>query len=208
MNPRGAAAVSGGTLPPLPMPDRPVNANPAAMRTRALEEFPVFAAQAAELLAAPNNTIPFLVDDALRLVPYLRLVEANTGTKLLVEGDRSHIGHLLLILEGSVSVDIADGGELVELAVLGAGQILGELALLDGQPRSASCTAVSTVRAAGLSRVGLQRLVAEQPAVAAKFLAALAQRTGERLRGLGDQLKMYSQLVQNQQQTISRLQER
>jgi len=190
------------------MPDRPVNANPAAMRTRALEEFPVFAAQAAELLAAPNNTIPFLVDDALRLVPYLRLVEANTGTKLLVEGDRSHIGHLLLILEGSVSVDIADGGELVELAVLGAGQILGELALLDGQPRSASCTAVSTVRAAGLSRVGLQRLVAEQPAVAAKFLAALAQRTGERLRGLGDQLKMYSQLVQNQQQTISRLQER
>jgi CRP-like cAMP-binding protein len=185
-----------------------VNASAAATRTRALEDFPVFAAQAAELLAAPNNTIPFPMEDALRLVPYLRLVEAATGAKLLVEGDRTHTGHLLLILEGSVSVDIADGDEAVELAVLGAGQILGELALLDGQPRSASCTAVSTVRAAGLSRVGLQRLVAEQPGVAAKFLATLAQRTGERLRGLGDQLKMYSQLVQNQQHTIARLQER
>ena len=131
------------------------------------------------------------------LLPYWRLVDAPAGAALMAEGDQLHTGHMLLILEGQVTVD--SGADHVALAVVGPGQLLGELALLDGQPRSASCTATTPVRAAALSRQALQRLLEEQPAVGARLLAVIAQRIGERLRAFGDQLQMYSQLVQSLQ---------
>jgi CRP-like cAMP-binding protein len=68
------------------------------------------------------------------------------------------------------------------------------MSLLDGSPRSASCTAMSPVRAAGLSRRGLELLLEEQPRVAAKFIAGLSQRIAERLRGLSAQLQLYADL--------------
>ena len=123
-------------------------------------------------------------------------------------GDQLHTAHLLLVLEGDVQVDIGGGADRAALAVVGPCQMLGEMALLDGGPRSASCTAASPVRAAALSRIGLQRLLDEQPTVAARLLAAIAQRVGERLRGLGDQLALYAQLVDEQRGTIEQMQRR
>ncbi|MFO1288563.1 MAG: hypothetical protein U1F49_19835 [Rubrivivax sp.] len=44
------------------------------------------------------------------------------------------------------------------------------------------CTALSPVQAAGLSRRGLEDLMAEQPVVAAKLVVVLATRIADRLR--------------------------
>lgn len=181
---------------------------PAPAKTQALTDHAELAELTAKLLSAPHNPIPFSVDEARLVLPYLRLVHAPTGAPLLLEGDQLHTAHLLLVLDGNVQVDIGGGADHVALAVVGPGQMLGEMALLDGGPRSASCTAVSPVRAAALSRVGLQRLLDEQPAVAARLLATIAQRVGERLRGLSDQLALYAQLVDEQRGTIDRLQGR
>ncbi len=68
------------------------------------------------------------------------------------------------------------------------------MALLDGAPRSATCTAVSAVQAAGLARRGLERLIDEHPRVAARLMVVLAQHMAERLRALDDQLRMYGQI--------------
>ena len=89
--------------------------------------------------------------------------------------------------------------------MVGPGSVIGEMALLDGAPRSASCTTVSAVQAAGLSRKGLEALIDQQPRIAAKLLVGLGARTAERLRALGDQLQMYAALVEDQQRTIERL---
>lgn len=171
-----------------------MSATPPVARTRALEEVPQLAALALQMLPAPSLTLPFTVDDARALLPFLRLVDAPRGTLLLAAGDVSHTAHMLFLLQGDVSVELMVEGDSLPLSVLGPGQFIGELSLLDGQPRSANCVALTDVRAAGLSRTGLQRLVAEQPALAARLMALLATRIAERMRALGDQIKFYAQI--------------
>ena len=175
-------------------------------RTRALTELPALAQRAVELLVAPNLPLPFSAADAQALLPYLRLIDAPAHSLLIAQGDRAHTHHLLMVLEGEVSVDqLNEAGQPVQLAVLGAGQLLGEMSFLDGQPRSMSCTALTEVRAAALPRAGLERLLEEQPAVAARFMGVLGQRISERLRGLGDQLALYAKLVEQLQHEVGRL---
>lgn len=175
-------------------------------RTRSLIELPALAQRAVELLVSPHLPLPFAETDAKALLPYLRLIDAPPNALLIAQGDRDHTNHLLMVLEGEVSVDqLNDEGQPVQLAVLGAGQMLGEMSFVDGQPRSMSCTSLSEVRAAALPRAGLQRLLDENPAVAARFMGLLAHRISERLRGLGDQLALYSKLVESQQAKIDSL---
>lgn len=178
--------------------------NLAATRTRPLHEIPAMAARAVELLQSPGGLLPFSADDARQLLPHLQLLDAPKGARLFSEGDGLNTGHLLLLLEGQVAVDTAAGVDNVALSVVGPGELLGELALLDGQPRSASCSALSAVRAAALSRQALLKLLQEQPAVAARLLACIAQRVGERLRALGDQLQMYAKVLQDQRAVLEK----
>jgi CRP-like cAMP-binding protein len=175
-------------------------------RTRSLIELPALAQRALELLLSPHLPLPFGEADARALLPYLRLIDAPPNALLIAQGDRDNTRHLLMLLEGEVSVDqLNDEGQPVQLAVLGAGQMLGEMSFVDGQPRSMSCTALSEVRAAALPHAALQRLLDEQPAVAARFLGLLAHRISERLRGLGDQLALYAKLLEQQQGELQRL---
>lgn len=174
-------------------------------RTRALSELPALAQRTVELLTAPDLPLPFTEADVQALVPYLRLVDAPRGALLIAQGDRDNISHLLMLLEGEVSVDQLADGQPVQLAVLGAGALIGEMSFIDGQPRSMTCTTLSEVRAVALSRAGLQRVLAEQPQVAARFLGLIGQRISERLRTLGDQLALYAKLVEQQQDEIRRI---
>ena len=163
-------------------------------RTRAIAESPRLAARAAELLQGFRAFTRLDADDARTVVAYLREVSYSRGELLFRAGDSQASAHLLLLLEGEVAVDTGTGLGDVPIAVMGAGSVLGEMALLDGAPRSATCTAMSDVQAAGLARRGLERLIDEHPRVAAKLLVVLAQHMAERLRALDDQLRLYGQL--------------
>lgn len=176
-------------------------------RTRALTESPLLAERAADLLRTPNAMLQLGPEDATTVVSLMRLVGFERDTVLFREGDSGASSYMLLVLDGEVSVDAGDtaAGDGVAISVLGPGSILGEMALLDGAPRSVSCTALTAVQAAGLSRAGLQLLIDEHPRVAAKLLVGLAKRISDRLRALGDQLQMYAQLVATQQQELDRL---
>ena len=83
--------------------------------------------------------------------------------------------------------------------------LLGEMALLDGEPRSTECTALSPVQCAGLSRQGLDQLLAQQPQVAAKLLAEVDSIVANRLRARSDQLRLYGQLTASMQRESDRL---
>jgi CRP-like cAMP-binding protein len=165
-------------------------------RTRSFDDSPALAAQATDMLRAPRTMLPLSADDAQHIVRQMRLVSAPRGTLLFREGDESRSNHMLLLLEGEVSVEsaAAPGAHAVAISVLGAGSIIGEMAMIDGAPRSANCSAITNVLAAGLSRQGLERLLLEQPLAAAKLLLVLSQFTAERLRALGQQLQIYAQL--------------
>ena len=70
----------------------------------------------------------------------------------------------------------------VRLGEVRAGEVLGELSMLDGTTRLCSCTALTQVHVAVLTQAALARLIAEQPGLAALLLVWLARRLSLRLR--------------------------
>lgn len=140
-----------------------------------------------EILAAINKEALF--DEFYRyeieeLCQYMQCFGAPAGTVLLQEGEEGD--HLILLLSGQVIVRKADlAGKPHSLALVGPGSILGEMSLIDGQPRFASCVAAEASRFAVLSKADLNELLALHPRLANKFLTMLLQIMVERLRDLG-----------------------
>jgi CRP/FNR family cyclic AMP-dependent transcriptional regulator len=92
------------------------------------------------------------------------------------------------ILEGQVRIVIGgiDGREQV-LRVLGPSEMFGEIAALDGGPRSADAIAVTNCRLLLLERRSLLALITSQPAVAIGLIAILCERlrdTTNQIEGL------------------------
>ena len=81
-----------------------------------------------------------------------------------------------------------DTSAVTRLAVIRPGAVIGEMSMLDGEPRYATCTAIDAVEAAVLTRAAVARLIAEQPPVAAKLLVKITQLLAQRLRNTSNQL--------------------
>ncbi|MFT3820185.1 MAG: cyclic nucleotide-binding domain-containing protein [Rubrivivax sp.] len=179
----------------------------APQRARPLAEVPTLAAQAVEVLRSSQALFALSADEARAVVGYMRVLSYPKGATLLREGDGSDSAEMLLLLDGEVSVDAgvdAPAGA-VPIAALGPGSVLGEVALLDGRPRSAQCTALSPVRAGGLSRRALETMLDTHPRAAAKLMIALSRHISERLRAMGQQLQVYGQLTASLQGELDRL---
>lgn len=102
----------------------------------------------------------------------------------------NHPGAALFIIErGEVSVETtSDPSSATHLATLQSGEFLGELALLDQSPRSASARATKPTVAYALSRTDLGRLQESEPEIACAVYKSLAFIVGERLKATNRQL--------------------
>lgn len=90
---------------------------------------------------------------------------------------------MCLIIDGNVSVQKANqDGDNIELAKLGKGRTIGEMAVLDGERRSATCTAATDCTLLILSRESLEKMMLETPRIAAKVIRAIAIALSRRLR--------------------------
>lgn len=100
---------------------------------------------------------------------------ARAGETVFRKNDAGN--SLYLIESGSVKVQLASSeGKEVILAMLGPGDFFGELALLDGEPRSADAIAKEDVSLLVLEREDFQRFVVRDPSIAMRLLAALSKR--------------------------------
>jgi CRP-like cAMP-binding protein len=83
---------------------------------------------------------------------------------------------LYVVASGRVKVLLPapDTGEAAILATLGPGQFFGELAMLDGQPHSASVIALEPTQALMLGRDDFERLFDDQPSIRRSLVVALA----------------------------------
>lgn len=178
-----------------------------ALRTRPLSDSPALAAKAVQSLSESKAQFAMTPDDARAILPYLRWASFPPGTHLFQEGDDSRTSYMLLLLEGDVTVDTGGSGraDRVAVASLGAGSLIGEMALLDGSPRSTTCTAVTAVQAAGLAQGGLERLTQENPIVAFKLMVYLARHTADRLRAVSEQLIMVDHVIGSLHQEVAQL---
>ena len=162
---------------------------------------------AAQLLIAPTALMQLTEDEAFTVVSYMIPRKIAMGTTFIKEGNKDDTGYMMLLLEGEVTVEniVVSRRTPVTVTVLGPGSLIGEMGLVDGQARLASCTASTDMRCAILSRAALEKLSEEEPDTAAKLVLAISLRISERLRDTSEKLKMYSQLVQAMQQEIDHL---
>lgn len=181
--------------------------DPAITPPRPVLDYPHLAEQAAEFLRMPSALSELTAQEARCVVRYMRALFCPAGMLLIREGDQETNGYMLLVLDGEVTVESTAVSRTspVIMSVLGPGSLIGEMGLLDGAPRAASCIATTPVTGAGLSRRSLTLMMRDEPAVAAKLLAAICQRMAERLRDSGRQQRVYGQLVKAMQGEIESL---
>lgn len=97
-------------------------------------------------------------------------VRFRRGEVIVREGDVGDAFYL--ITSGSAQVD-QNGSHLRTLA---DGDFFGEISLIDGQPRTATITAVTDLEAVKVGRVHFQQLVDEHPSIRLELLMALTER--------------------------------
>jgi len=97
-------------------------------------------------------------------------IEHEAGTVIAREGEPG-IG-LFVIADGQAEVTI--GGK--KKATLGPRDFFGEIALLDGGPRTATVTAKTDIKLLGLTEWVFRGLMQEHPSIAIKTLEAMAGR--------------------------------
>jgi len=98
------------------------------------------------------------------------------GAVIAREGEAGH--ELLVIVDGEVRV-VVSGKELTRR---GRGDYVGEMAVLDGEPRSASLVAHGAVRALRIGRREFETILRERPETSRALMLVLARRLREMTR--------------------------
>jgi CRP/FNR family transcriptional regulator, cyclic AMP receptor protein len=106
----------------------------------------------------------------VRLAALAELVDVPAGTGLIREGDPAR--EAFLVIEGHLRVERA--GQIV--ARLGAGDLAGEVSLIDRGSRATSVVAETSTRVAVVTRTALQELVRTSPWFTEHLLSQLALR--------------------------------
>ena len=122
------------------------------------------------------------------------LIRAEPGQVLIREGDAGE--WMLLLLKGTVDVtkridapvDGSRPASSSRIAVIQRGAAVGEMSMLDSEPRYASCTAIEAVEAGVLGRQAIGLLIRDHPGVGAKLLVKITQMMAQRLRNTSNQL--------------------
>jgi CRP-like cAMP-binding protein len=116
--------------------------------------------------------------DLAKVVAAGKELTFRAGEELTEEG--SSEGRCFVVLSGEVKV-VREGRTK---ATLGPGKILGELALLDGGPRTATAIALTDVGTLSLSRWNFHPLLKEYPSIAEALLVMLCRRLREAERSV------------------------
>lgn|GEM_PF-714692 len=113
---------------------------------------------------------------------YLRKVSFPMDSIIFKQGDKGTF--VLFIVKGNVEVyvDLPGMSHGKQLQILGPGTVVGEMALIDGNPRSANLKALNDVVCLTMTRKLYLQLLQEHPVIATRILSGFCQIFSERLR--------------------------
>jgi len=119
------------------------------------------------------------LDDAARerLAQRMRLLEFTAGEPIVHQGASGD--SLYVVRHGDVAVRVHVDGSTADVATLGPGDIFGEMSVLTGEARAATCTARAETVCYVIDRPAFEEMLAAQPAIAEHFCATLARRQTE-----------------------------
>lgn len=159
---------------------------------------------AAKLLITDGALVGLSRDDALEVVSYMQPKLAKAGEVLIREGETLHSDFMILLMEGEVTVEssVPAAHDSMVVSILGPGSLIGDMGVVDGGPRSATCTAATDLALAVLTRDAIARLIDQAPAVAARLLMAMAKRMADHLRETNRKLMKFAQVAKAIQQEL------
>jgi CRP/FNR family cyclic AMP-dependent transcriptional regulator len=106
---------------------------------------------------------------------YMKMRKARKGAAIFSKGDPG--SGLLGVLSGAVKVSIASAeGKDIVLNIFREGEVFGEIALLDGRPRTADATAMSDCELIVIERRDFVPFLQDHPDVMLKFIEILCSR--------------------------------
>ncbi len=155
-----------------------------------LGEGTALAQQIYEMIGGAKFFDDFRREDIQHLSSFMQAYRAEAGGVLIREGDIDD--YMLLVIQGKVDVVKTDKrGQRQSMTTVGAGMTLGEMSMIDGEPRFASCVAAEPSTVAVLTRDAMVRLILEEPALGSKVLIKLVTLLSQRLRQTSSTLLHY-----------------
>ena len=137
----------------------------------------------------------FDVEELSSLSRHMSYVTLNRGEFLFVEGDKGTF--MGLVVQGLLEVmKKSETGENIVIARLAKGSSIGEMALIDKSPRSATVMARQPTTMVTLTEKGFQLLTMQNPALGIKFIQKIARLLSLNMRRTSSKL---ADLMQNNQ---------
>jgi small-conductance mechanosensitive channel len=150
-----------------------------------------------ELMKEPKLSATFGLDEQRALIGRTPLLESvlnpdhieillsksvasmmPAGTVLMNQGDEG--SSMFIIAQGAASVTIkGDSGQSHEVNILAAGDVVGEMSLLTGAPRTASVVALTTVHVLEIPKAAVEAVLIAAPNVAERLSKVLAERQAQ-----------------------------
>lgn len=118
-------------------------------------------------------------EDISRLIQISREVEMPAGTQVFHTGEEGH--ELFILLAGEIKIH-RDGRDL---AVLKRGDFLGEMALLDNEPRSADATTVTDCKLLSIGQRDFFDVLSGRPEILKAILRLLSGRLRKSIQAAG-----------------------
>lgn len=142
--------------------------------------------------------IPFFADlepdDLQALMDYMSLYELGEGETLFREGQAGQ--YVAFLVEGKMEVlKKSISGTDIHIATVGPGYAIGEMALLDQAPRSATLKATAPTTLAILAQGAFKQIIEKHPAMGIKILLGFARFQTENLRKTSSRLNDYTHLL-------------
>ena len=125
----------------------------------------------------------FSDEECGRLLEVMRPRPAQSGDVIYRQGANGDT--LVVVMDGILRVEISDqDGNSATVATIQQGEVVGEMAVLDPAPRSASVVAATDCNLQELSRDGLEKLRKSSPSASAAIVGAVIGDVTRRLRNV------------------------
>jgi CRP/FNR family cyclic AMP-dependent transcriptional regulator len=141
----------------------------------------------AKLWGADRYVAALSPDELLRMSQYLQYVSVPANKEVIGQDEQGD--YMLIVLDGTLAVDrVQPWGGRARLAEARAGDMLGEMSLLDAGARFSACTTLTPCTLAIVDAQRLDEMIMFEPRLGLALLASLSRRLSLRLRQVSARL--------------------
>jgi CRP/FNR family transcriptional regulator, cyclic AMP receptor protein len=141
----------------------------------------------AKLWGADRYVAALSPEELLRMSQYLQFVTVPVNQEVIGQDEQGD--YMLIVLEGTLAVDrVQPWGGRARLAEARAGDMLGEMSLLDAGARFSACTTLTPCTLAVVDAQRLDEMIMIEPRLGLALLASLSRRLSLRLRQVSARL--------------------